>query len=249
VCHIFGALAKFERNLIRERTYAGLAAARARGRRGGTRKKLGPVVQKSLGSGRLLARKQAAAVLQPDVDCKNAPDSDREVAMSEKADLRIDIEAAKALVYWKSLFADEVAACERRLAAESDQPEHVTCRITVRLRRLRHAYSRPRFWTEGHSLTTTRSHKPEQPTSPGTISADTDLWIRQFIKQFELHVLGAGHDLMPDASVSESQVATARAILATYLDSGLELESVMELFRRVAVEWRSVGASWSGVTR
>jgi DNA invertase Pin-like site-specific DNA recombinase len=29
--HIFGALAEFERNLIRERTYAGLAAARARG--------------------------------------------------------------------------------------------------------------------------------------------------------------------------------------------------------------------------
>jgi hypothetical protein len=34
-------LAKFERNLIRERTYAGLEAARARGRKGGRRKKLG----------------------------------------------------------------------------------------------------------------------------------------------------------------------------------------------------------------
>src|ERR1700683_1686377 len=32
--HIFGALAEFERNLIRERTRAGLQAARARGRRG-----------------------------------------------------------------------------------------------------------------------------------------------------------------------------------------------------------------------
>jgi DNA invertase Pin-like site-specific DNA recombinase len=41
VFHIFGALAEFERNLIRERTYAGLAAARARGRKGGRRKKLG----------------------------------------------------------------------------------------------------------------------------------------------------------------------------------------------------------------
>jgi hypothetical protein len=46
--------------------------------------------------------------------------------MSEKMDLRIDIEAAKALVYWESLFADEVAARARRLAAESGQPEHVT---------------------------------------------------------------------------------------------------------------------------
>jgi DNA invertase Pin-like site-specific DNA recombinase len=35
VFQIFGALAEFERNLIRERTQAGLAAARARGRRGG----------------------------------------------------------------------------------------------------------------------------------------------------------------------------------------------------------------------
>ena len=35
VFHIFGALAEFERNLIRERTRAGLQAARARGRKGG----------------------------------------------------------------------------------------------------------------------------------------------------------------------------------------------------------------------
>jgi len=35
VFHIFGALAEFERNLIRERTIAGLDAARARGRKGG----------------------------------------------------------------------------------------------------------------------------------------------------------------------------------------------------------------------
>ena len=35
IFHIFGALAEFERNLIRERTLAGLEAARARGRRGG----------------------------------------------------------------------------------------------------------------------------------------------------------------------------------------------------------------------
>ncbi|MGI8596771.1 MAG: recombinase family protein [Thermoleophilaceae bacterium] len=35
VFHVFAALAEFERDLIRERTQAGLAAARARGRRGG----------------------------------------------------------------------------------------------------------------------------------------------------------------------------------------------------------------------
>ncbi len=35
VFHIFGALAEFERNLIKERTIAGLEAARSRGRLGG----------------------------------------------------------------------------------------------------------------------------------------------------------------------------------------------------------------------
>jgi DNA invertase Pin-like site-specific DNA recombinase len=35
VFHLFGALAEFERELIRERTIAGLSAARARGRSGG----------------------------------------------------------------------------------------------------------------------------------------------------------------------------------------------------------------------
>jgi DNA invertase Pin-like site-specific DNA recombinase len=37
IFHLFGALAEFEREIIRERTNAGLAAARARGRKGGRR--------------------------------------------------------------------------------------------------------------------------------------------------------------------------------------------------------------------
>ena len=40
VFHMFAALDEFERNLIRERTQAGLAAARARGRKGGRKPKL-----------------------------------------------------------------------------------------------------------------------------------------------------------------------------------------------------------------
>jgi DNA invertase Pin-like site-specific DNA recombinase len=42
VFHLFAALAEFERNLIRERTQAGLMAARARGRKGGRPKALDP---------------------------------------------------------------------------------------------------------------------------------------------------------------------------------------------------------------
>ncbi|AFY96991.1 recombinase family protein [Chamaesiphon minutus] len=40
--HLFGALAEFERNLIRERTNAGLTAARTRGKTGGRPKALAP---------------------------------------------------------------------------------------------------------------------------------------------------------------------------------------------------------------
>jgi hypothetical protein len=46
--------------------------------------------------------------------------------MRGKAHFRIDVEAARALLYWKSLFAEEVAARARQLAAESSRPEHVT---------------------------------------------------------------------------------------------------------------------------
>ena len=46
IFHLFGALAEFERNLIRERTRAGLKAARARGRSGGRPKALNPSKRK-----------------------------------------------------------------------------------------------------------------------------------------------------------------------------------------------------------
>jgi len=42
IFHIFGALAEFERGVIRERTRAGLDAARARGRKGGRPPALSP---------------------------------------------------------------------------------------------------------------------------------------------------------------------------------------------------------------
>lgn len=45
IFHVFGALAEFERELIRERTMAGLAAARARGRVGGRRRTVTPEME------------------------------------------------------------------------------------------------------------------------------------------------------------------------------------------------------------
>jgi DNA invertase Pin-like site-specific DNA recombinase len=47
IFHIFGALAEFERNLIKERTQAGLVAARARAKKGG-RSKLITVQKRSI---------------------------------------------------------------------------------------------------------------------------------------------------------------------------------------------------------
>jgi DNA invertase Pin-like site-specific DNA recombinase len=54
IFHIFGALAEFERNLIRERTQAGLTAARARGKKGGRPKVL---IGKQVGIARELYEK------------------------------------------------------------------------------------------------------------------------------------------------------------------------------------------------
>ena len=48
IFHIFGALAEFERDIIRERTQAGLNAARARGRKGGRPKALTPKTARQL---------------------------------------------------------------------------------------------------------------------------------------------------------------------------------------------------------
>jgi DNA invertase Pin-like site-specific DNA recombinase len=48
IFHVFGALAEFERDLIRERTNAGLRAARARGRTGGRPKALADPKKRAL---------------------------------------------------------------------------------------------------------------------------------------------------------------------------------------------------------
>lgn len=52
IFHIFCSLAEFERNIIRERTLAGLAAARARGRKGGRKQ---AIAQKKIATAQHLA--------------------------------------------------------------------------------------------------------------------------------------------------------------------------------------------------
>ncbi|HEU0119525.1 MAG TPA: recombinase family protein [Bryobacteraceae bacterium] len=59
IFHVFAALAEFERDLIRERTSAGLAAARSRGRKGGRPRKLN---ERQLGMARTLLSDPAARI-------------------------------------------------------------------------------------------------------------------------------------------------------------------------------------------
>ena len=62
--HLFAALAEFERDLIRERTHAGLAAARARGRTGGRPKGLSRQGEATACAAETLYRAQQLSVQQ-----------------------------------------------------------------------------------------------------------------------------------------------------------------------------------------
>jgi DNA invertase Pin-like site-specific DNA recombinase len=55
-----GSFAEFEREMIRERTYAGLVAARAEGRIGGRRRKLNPAKRREIAQSVISGRKSAA---------------------------------------------------------------------------------------------------------------------------------------------------------------------------------------------
>jgi hypothetical protein len=52
--------------------------------------------------------------------------ADTEVVMNADKQVRIDVEAAKALAQWKSLFATEVCDRAKRLAGQSNHPNCVT---------------------------------------------------------------------------------------------------------------------------
>jgi hypothetical protein len=94
-------------------------------------------------------------------------------------------------------------------------------------------------------MTARKRREPESQGSRRTIGADADFWVRQFVKQFELHILEASHHLPPEANVVEFQMATARATLATFLESGMELESAMEMFGQASLEAASADVGWS----
>jgi len=69
--HLMGAVAELERDIIRERTQAGLAAARARGRRGGRKQALGPK-QVEMGQALYDARRHTIAEICETLGCSPA---------------------------------------------------------------------------------------------------------------------------------------------------------------------------------
>lgn len=60
--NLFASLAEFERDLIRERTQAGLVAARARGRQGGRPKGLAPQAERTACAAETLYREKHLSV-------------------------------------------------------------------------------------------------------------------------------------------------------------------------------------------
>jgi hypothetical protein len=94
-------------------------------------------------------------------------------------------------------------------------------------------------------VTTTKSHESGRPDSGDGVASNADDWIRVFIRLLDDHFVDASSGLQADASDPEYRLAAARAILATYLDSGMQLDSILELFRRAAADSTDVEGAWS----
>lgn len=89
--------------------------------------------------------------------------------------------------------------------------------------------------------------QPEfEPAEPqDAVSAPAEEWVRLFIKHLELNALDAIRDLSSDATDFELRTAMARAILATYVDSGMDVESALEAFGQATVERETPTPAWT----
>jgi hypothetical protein len=67
--------------------------------------------------------------------------------------------------------------------------------------------------------------------------------MRRFVREVEEHILDASPALPADASVAQLQMVAAQAVLATFLESGMEFASVVQLFDQVFGR-RMVDAAW-----
>jgi hypothetical protein len=91
------------------------------------------------------------------------------------------------------------------------------------------------------------SKKPPKHSTPRPtiIWEHLDQWIRKFIVQLEENYLETGRNLSPDASFSEYQLATIRAMLRTLRDSGMDSESLVETIGYALIKERSDSIEWN----
>ncbi len=80
------------------------------------------------------------------------------------------------------------------------------------------------------------STKKQLEPKPGELSQAVDDWFRQFLKVLEFTIIDAGQDLAADANPADYALAALHAVKVTLLDSGLDDDTIMGLFGRVALE-------------
>ena len=94
-------------------------------------------------------------------------------------------------------------------------------------------------------MASTKPRESESVSRGDSISEHASDWIRLFIKHFELNLLDTSRSLSPDASDLDCWVAAIRAMLETFLDSGMDTELFAETVGQVSIEGRSGSTEWN----
>lgn len=87
--------------------------------------------------------------------------------------------------------------------------------------------------------------KPETKGSAAAISEDASDWLQQVVKHFELNFVDACQGAPADADRSAYQRLTILAIVQTLKDSGLNEESLQEMFGQIAGEPNAEPIEWT----
>jgi len=94
-------------------------------------------------------------------------------------------------------------------------------------------------------VTTKKPPNPQPDDRQNHIPTNAEDWIRQFVKHLEAHFLDAAGDLRTDASDSEVRQTAAKAVIASFLDSGVDHDTLMELFGQAVLENTSADFVWN----
>ena len=122
--------------------------------------------------------------------------------MNASKQVRIDVEAAKALAGWKSLFADEVCERAKRLAAESGQPDSVTLSHYRQAAAMALQSLADAILGEQGSNGQKEATRIESVSRRPSISEHAGEWIRRFVQQFELNFVDASLRMPPERTAT-----------------------------------------------